>query len=137
MKTSLLYIVNNYTGRDTRQKLMPVEMKLTAGRDQPVDHQQLQYFFPPDRFASFRETFLPELIQPQLAPQLTGQPTVSKYARSPQFHFRKPYLNPIAHTRWNGMIVGKQAHRRVFRPVLIENRQALPPRFFLLVVDFS
>src|SRR5213593_4878509 len=65
----------------TRQKPMPVEMKLTAGRDQPVDHQQLQYFFPPDRFASFRETFLPELIQPQLAPQLTGQPTVSKYAR--------------------------------------------------------
>ena len=35
------------------------------------------------------------------------------------------------------MIVGKQAHRRVLRPVLVEYRQAFLPRFFLLVVDLS
>ena len=116
---------------------MPVQMKLAARRDQPIDDEQLQYFFPSDRFASFRETFLPEPVQSQLPPQLTGQPTVSKYTRPPQFQFPQPHLNPVAHPGRNGVIVGKQAHRRVLRPVLVEYRQALSPRFFLLVVNLS
>ena len=38
-------------------------VEFTARCDQPVDDQQLQYFFPTNRFASFREPFLPEPVQ--------------------------------------------------------------------------
>src|SRR5207244_6014107 len=90
-----------------------------------------------DRFASPGETFFPKLTQSQLPPQLTSQPTASKYARPSQFQFPEPHLNPIAHTCGNGVVVRKQAHRGVLLPVFVEYRQALSPCFFLLVVDLS
>src|SRR5215467_13415406 len=106
---------------------MPVQVKLATRRDQPVDYQQLQYFFPPNRFAPFTEAFLPERVQPQLSPELTRQPAASKYTRASQLHLSEPHLNPIADTCWNRVIVGKQAHRRVLSVILVENRQALAP----------
>src|SRR2546430_4372461 len=44
---------------------------------------------------------------------ISCQPAVPKYSWPSQFQFPEPYLNSIAHTRRNGAIVGKQAHRRV------------------------
>ncbi len=116
---------------------MPVHVELTTRRDQPIDNEQLQYFFPTDRFASFGETFLPEPVQSQLPPQLTCQPTVPEYARPSQLQFAESHLNPIAYTCGNAMVVGKQAHRGVLLPVFVEYGQALSPRFFLLVIDLS
>src|ERR1041385_1296891 len=116
---------------------MPAQVKLATRRGQPVDDQQLQYFFPPNRCAPFSETLLPERLQPQFSPQLTRQPAVPKYTRASQLHFSQPHLNPIADTGWNRVIVGKQAHRRVLSLILVENCQTLAPRFFLLVVDFA
>src|SRR5207237_6528146 len=98
---------------------MPVQIKLTARCDQPIHDEQLQYFFPTDRFASFGETFLPKLVQSQLPPQLTGQPTVPEYARPSQLQFPEPHLNPIAHTCANGVIVRKSAHRGVLLLVFV------------------
>src|SRR5689334_21563829 len=106
---------------------MPVQVKLATWRDQPVDDQQLQYFFPPNRFPPFSETFLPERVQPQPSPQLTRQPAVPKYTRASQLHLSQPHLNPIADTCWNRVIVGKQAHRRVLSLILVENCQAPTP----------
>src|SRR5437870_7048489 len=104
---------------------MPVQINLTARCNQPIHDEQLQYFFPTDRFASLDKTFLPKLIQSQLPPQLTSQPTASKYARPSQFQFPEPHLNPIAHTCGNGVVVRKQAHRGVLLLVFVEYGQAL------------
>src|SRR5213594_4425289 len=79
--------------------------------------------------------FLPELIQPQLPPELAGQPTVAEHTWVPQLQLTEPNLNPVGHVAGNDAIVRKQTHRRVLLSVLIEYRQALSPRRFLLVVN--
>ena len=111
--------------------------KLAARLNQPVHHQQLQHFFPAHRFAAFRQALLPELIQSQLPPQLAPQPAVAEHTRMSQLQFPKPDLNAIDRIFGQDSVFGKQAQRRVFLPLVIEYRQTLPPRRFLLVVDLS
>src|SRR5262249_59238207 len=77
----------------TGEKPVAVQSELAAWLNQPVGDEQIQNFVPADRFAPFGQSFLPELIQTQLLPQLTGQPTDSEYTRIPQFQFPYPHLN--------------------------------------------
>src|SRR5947209_5031855 len=51
--------------------------KLAASIKQAIHHQQPQYFLPTHPFPALRQPLLPKLVQPQLLPQLAGQPAVA------------------------------------------------------------
>ena len=116
---------------------LPMHAKLAARIEQTIDHQQPQHLLPTHRFAPFRQPLLPELIQPQLLPQLACQPAVAEYPRPPQFQPAQLHLHAVDRIGGKFPVVRKQTQRPIALFFLIEHLQRLAPRCLLLIVDLA
>jgi hypothetical protein len=105
-----------------------VQFPFAAGRNQPIRYQNLQDLVPPSALAVHRQAISPELIEPQLTPQLAGQPARAPLPRPAQAHLRQAKLHDriVGHRR-SGAILGKQRQCPPMSDVLVENLDGLAP----------
>jgi hypothetical protein len=80
---------------------------------------------------------LPELIQTQLPPQFTSQPTVAEDARTLQFQAAQADLDAVDGIGRKFPILGKQAHRGEALFGFSEDLERLSPCGLLAVVDLA
>ena len=115
-------------GHGTAAEPVTVQLPLTARRDQPVGHQDLQDLIPSRALAVRRQAVGPEPIQLQLSPQLPGQPARAPLPRSAQPHLRQAKLHDrtVGRDR-GGAILGKQRQCPRTSGVLVENFDGLAP----------
>jgi hypothetical protein len=114
-----------------------MQTKLAARRDQPIHHQQLQHLGPAHAFAPRVQTRAPELCQPQLMPQLAGQPAIAERARTPQFQPAQLDLQTVDGILRNRPVIRKQTDLLALAPLLVKDLNALAPRLLLLIVDLA
>src|SRR5215203_5157141 len=94
--------------------------QFAARIDQPVDHQQLQHLLPTDCFPTVRQSFLPEPIESQLAPQIARQPAVAERTRSPKLQPAQLHLQTVYRISGNFSIFWKQTQRARALSLFIE-----------------
>src|SRR3954467_15791653 len=111
--------------------------QFAAWIDQPVDHQQLQHFLPTDCFPAVRQSFLPEIIESQLAPQIARQPAVAERTGSPKLQLAQLHLQTVYRISGNLPIFWKQTQRPRTLSLFVKYVQTLPPCTFLLIVDLT
>src|SRR5215831_13518298 len=116
---------------------LPMHAKLAARVQQPIRHQLPQHLLPTHPFAGLGQALLPELIQPQLMPQLAGQPAVAEHSRPPQFQPAQLYRHTVQRISRQFPVVREQAHGGVTFFVLDKYIQRSSPGGLLLVVDLA
>ena len=80
---------------------------------------------------------MPEFGQPQLAPDLAGQPTVAERPRPSQLQAAQPHLQAVDGVGGNRAVLWEQTQRAVVLLVFIEDLQRLAPRRLLRIVDLA
>ena len=93
---------------------------LAAGIDQAVGDQRLQHVQPPCPFPRYRQPRRPEVIQPQLIPQMARQPASAPLPRPVQPQTAQPDMHHIAVQRRCRPILGEQRDLSGLLAALVE-----------------
>src|SRR5215469_15473839 len=111
--------------------------EFAARLEQTVDGEQPQHFFPTHRFTAFGQALLPELIQPQLLPEFTGEPAVAEYARTLQFQAAQANLYAVDGVGGKFAVIGEQTQGSEPLFGFIEHIKRLSPPGLLPVIDLA
>ena len=127
--------------RDRRViKPMPMQPPFRTRVDQPVKRQRQQHLIPTRALTTRRQTLAPEVIQPELPPQLAAQPAGAPLTRTAQRHLRELDAHDrqiIRPQRIRRMLIGKERHllRRII--ILAEEIDRLAPGRLLDAIDLA
>src|SRR5450631_495830 len=114
-----------------------MHVKFTARVEQTIHHQQSQHLLPTNCFTRFRQTLLPELIQTELMPQITGQPATAEGSWPPKFEPTQPHGHAIHRVGRNLAIIREQTQGGVALLLLVEDLQCLAPGYLLLIINLA
>ena len=118
-------------------KPFSVQPPLAAGVDQPVAHQRLEHVQPARALARRRQLVGPEVVQPQLAPQLAGEPAGPPLPRLAQFQGVEPDVHGLATQRRRLPVGGEQGKLCRATPAIGEHLDGLAPHRPLAVVNLA
>src|SRR6201997_5360884 len=116
---------------------LPMQPPLAAWVDQPVGHQRLQHVQPTRSLSRGRQSWRPEVIQPQLIPQMAGQPAGAPLPRPVQPQSAEPDMHHIAIQNWRRAVFGEQRDLPRVLASLVERFDRSAPRGFLAVIDLA
>src|SRR6266853_2608253 len=116
---------------------LPMQPPLAAWVDQPVGHQRLQHVQPTRSLSRGRQSWRPEVIQPQLIPQMAGQPAGAPLPRPVQPQSAEPDMHHIAIQNWRRAVLGEQRDLPRVLASLVERFDRSAPRGFLAVIDLA
>src|ERR1700758_9035 len=109
---------------------LPMQPPLAAWVDQPVGHQRLQHVQPARSLSRGRQSWRPEVIQPQLIPQMAGQPAGAPLPRPVQSRSAEPDMHHIAIQNWRRAVLGEQRDLPRVLASLVERFDRSAPRGF-------
>jgi hypothetical protein len=108
-----------------------------AGREQPVDHQHAEDFFPVRVLAADRQPGAEKVVEVERAPELVGQPARAPLAGMFEAERVEPHLHRRGAALGRGAVGGKKRELMRLAAGLVEDRQAAFPREALAVVDLA
>ena len=126
-----------------RAVLEPMAMQppFGAGVDEAIEREGLQNEIPARAFATFRQQFAPESVEPELTPKLASKPASAPLTRLSQRHLIEPHADDRPRIRvriFHGRVVLRE-QRDLLRSIVILTKEldGFAPRSFLPTVEFA
>src|SRR3954452_848170 len=114
-----------------------MQAPFAAGVDQTIRHQRLQHVSPVRSLARVWQSRRPEVIQPQLIPQLAGQPTRTPLARTAQAQTGEADMHDLAVQHRYRAIFREQRHLSELVAAFLERLDRPAPGRPMRVVDLA
>ena len=110
---------------------------LSLPGSQPVTNQRLDHVQPARALARRRQLVRPEIVQPQLVPQVASQPAATPLPWLAQFQGVEPDVHGLAVQRRHLPVGGEQGKLCRANPALSEHFNGLAPCRLLGLVDLA
>jgi hypothetical protein len=142
--TAVEGVVLRGTGVDAEQvgerrsgEPVTVQPPFAAGREEPVDHEDAENFFPIGVFAADGQTRPEKIVELQRAPELVGEPARAPLAGMCEAELVEPHLHGRGAVGGRRAVGGKERELARLAAGLVEDREAALPGEALAVVDLA
>ena len=124
-------------GEGGRAEPNPVQPPLAAGREQPVNHEDAQHFFPIGVLAADRQARAEEVIQMQRAPEMVAEPARAPLAGMLEAQRVEAHLHRVGAAGRRRAVGGEQRELAQRARMLVKDGDGAFPRELLAVIDLT